>query len=812
MKALTLPLFAGLILVDLGSAKKPVVGNAAPAKQAKWPQTLTEVNMGQPPTKTTVWIPEAGKTSSLASTSAAGGYPTLVYNCKQMPLICENAKEYLNTNGKNFEKNSDGAYKLHYDPDGGHLRTRRDEACHDGKFCPDSCKDATTAGKKVSDIAKDWMPPKDLDPKADYYKSINDWWKKQVVKLNLKNAGDVPGRIWAPGYLFTCDEFPAASWIEGGAGAGTTCALQNWFVMKGPKRFEGLPNMDPMPRAEQDWQAAAHGRLQNGFGKKKDQAGKIFPFWFSTVDSAPDPTKAYIIYPETYTEIQKTPKKTTIIHTQPFQVGVTKRAVPAAHTVVIGPGAALPARAVITPSHPTITPMARRRRQVTRFRNKAIDPATCTAGQECIGVDPVPSITVVTEVIDGDTEIGTFFPTTIPEYTTLTAPTTITTDFNGAAVPLVIAAGGVAWWGVVPKGIPPPVDPPGPDIPDDDTPPNDDDDSDDTPPDDEDEDEDEPTSVESTSSTSEPTAAVCIVDDPLEEPDNNDSEEVPEDEDSDDEEDSDEDDGPAPGNPDYVPPVTEIPDPKCDDGGEGKVMPKDERKGDFEKFCGDHKGHIITPLSTSRIDDEYNHDRGRRLKLVVEWDFQNCLGVHPKESVLDEDTCKMAFEKLSDSCGVPGTEDVKGGAVAASCIKYTATVTSTEILNCGGASEFPDAQCDMKRDDAMAAIENTCSRDRKLTAKDNSFHGFSQDDVDTNNIHTSNVYNDILYSVSINWNPEVKEDDRYDITIKTDDCKRILGMIIDGCPDFVDLSKKHGGWVWTEDEKVFWTFYGAVRT
>ncbi|KAL9617309.1 MAG: hypothetical protein Q9160_007889 [Pyrenula sp. 1 TL-2023] len=56
-----------------------------------------------------------------------------------------------------------------------------------------------------------------------------------------------------------------------------------------------------------------------------------------------------------------------------------------------------------------------------------------------------PTTQLVTSVVNGKTITGTFTPTTLSQYSSLRASTTITTSENGHETALVVLAGGVAW-------------------------------------------------------------------------------------------------------------------------------------------------------------------------------------------------------------------------------------------------------------------------------------------------------------------------------------------------------------------------------
>ncbi|KXH55456.1 LysM domain-containing protein [Colletotrichum salicis] len=74
------------------------------------------------------------------------------------------------------------------------------------------------------------------------------------------NQGNILKRS---GIRYTCDEFPHATWVEGGSGwannqpANTRCAVQACFDPGAAVNSNGIP-----VRAEQDWQANAHATLR----------------------------------------------------------------------------------------------------------------------------------------------------------------------------------------------------------------------------------------------------------------------------------------------------------------------------------------------------------------------------------------------------------------------------------------------------------------------------------------------------------------------------------------------------------------------
>ena len=91
------------------------------------------------------------------------------------------------------------------------------------------------------------------------------------VPLNI-----IPGRFFAEGVAFSCDEFPAATFSNGGRNTKTSCALQSWQNFYGAdvasvNKPGTWPNTGkwPLPpgsgiRMEQDWQAQSHVYLRVG--------------------------------------------------------------------------------------------------------------------------------------------------------------------------------------------------------------------------------------------------------------------------------------------------------------------------------------------------------------------------------------------------------------------------------------------------------------------------------------------------------------------------------------------------------------------
>ena len=117
-------------------------------------------------------------------------------------------------------------------------------------------------------------------------------------------SNNIPGRFFADGIGLSCDEFPPATFIEGGTDARTICTLQAWQIYSGnPANNQNVGKWPLTPgtgqRAEQDWQASCHNflRLALGVSSKKPKKGwgSVYPFSFTTTTTAATGSKAWVI-------------------------------------------------------------------------------------------------------------------------------------------------------------------------------------------------------------------------------------------------------------------------------------------------------------------------------------------------------------------------------------------------------------------------------------------------------------------------------------------------------------------------------------
>lgn len=165
----------------------------------------------------------------------------LIYNCKYMTNICHNADEFLKTTrGMQYTGNGKFHFDLSTNKKTGRSNERR------SKSCPGSWSKGVTCPQK---------------PYQDVFRNGLVWFSRDLepnTKVNaIEHLRDANGKvITASGMRYTCEEFPAASWVEGGSGLGnpgegdasTRCAAMRCSDGKGVK-------------AEQNWQATAHRNL-----------------------------------------------------------------------------------------------------------------------------------------------------------------------------------------------------------------------------------------------------------------------------------------------------------------------------------------------------------------------------------------------------------------------------------------------------------------------------------------------------------------------------------------------------------------------
>ena len=168
---------------------------------SQYTQTLTDDGKGN-----SIYVPTAGSTSSVAAPAAT---PTIIYNCQQMPLICENVAAWANSNGGT---NGDlaNAPLFYFDPDPVQKSGRRRTSCScfDHDNCPNANSNGKNAGSRITDIATSTMgavPPISPNPSNIILAGPNPGLDNNGNPKQRNPIPTIPGRFFGQGTAFSCD-------------------------------------------------------------------------------------------------------------------------------------------------------------------------------------------------------------------------------------------------------------------------------------------------------------------------------------------------------------------------------------------------------------------------------------------------------------------------------------------------------------------------------------------------------------------------------------------------------------------------------
>ncbi|KAI8211142.1 hypothetical protein K4K52_011113 [Colletotrichum sp. SAR 10_76] len=192
------------------------------------------------------WQPTVNDVPQEVINTAPDYLVVLVYNCAYMRDICKNMYQFMATSrGRRLHPRSPelSSDTFAYDFSG---RSSKGRGLSRGDAsCPGTWKNSHTCPEP------DQMLPMRHD-KEWYFRELE---LPSTVDNLIKHHRGANGQVDEPSKIrYTCDEFPPASWVEGGNGedhdqpANTRCAAMR--CQAGTK-------------AEQDWQAIAHSRLRN---------------------------------------------------------------------------------------------------------------------------------------------------------------------------------------------------------------------------------------------------------------------------------------------------------------------------------------------------------------------------------------------------------------------------------------------------------------------------------------------------------------------------------------------------------------------
>ncbi|GJC99200.1 hypothetical protein ColKHC_08026 [Colletotrichum higginsianum] len=212
----------------------------------------------------------------------------LEYNCYWMPAICQNARNYLNSPaGQN--RNWPTAFTYDLVPIRGNEH-RREAVCpqkktpwKDSHSCPESDQPTVMRSKYPAYLGK---------------------WHHTELESPASIPVDLTIKAWQPptggnrepsGLKYSCDEFPAAKWIEGGDGLNhQSQSTKTRCAAIGDGKGCGI-------HGEQNWQGQIHGglrwTLKNTFNIPNSQHDKKVAMFFFRMSNGgyPDPAARVII-------------------------------------------------------------------------------------------------------------------------------------------------------------------------------------------------------------------------------------------------------------------------------------------------------------------------------------------------------------------------------------------------------------------------------------------------------------------------------------------------------------------------------------
>ena len=166
----------------------------------------------------------------------------LEYNCYHMKGICQNAIKYVSA--ANSGRQWPHAFAYDFDSTGKNHR-------RDVESCPSPWID----NHSCAEVAR--VPPGNLGQPCSYRyvaaTSSGAFWHHIAVepapgnKWKLAARRDLQGNLLEEANIYyTCDEWPPASWFQGGTGAFTRCAAMRRSTVSGyaaEQNFQGDPHL-----------------------------------------------------------------------------------------------------------------------------------------------------------------------------------------------------------------------------------------------------------------------------------------------------------------------------------------------------------------------------------------------------------------------------------------------------------------------------------------------------------------------------------------------------------------------------------------
>lgn len=200
---------------------------------------------------------DASSTASYAGRPVVTPYPyppLLAYNAAKLPSIVQNVGTKLDFDNNGNLVHDPAVY--HYDTSQSRKDQRRNAAGCNERFyenhpCPE--RDQPPVVKQGGFVDLD-LNPQGLAFDGQTYQHSGSPVKGALKNLIADNNGQYQGMFWS------CDEWPPATFVEGGADANTICAPQHHSCAKHVRtdpQYKGKGQ-----KSEQNWQAAGHASLR----------------------------------------------------------------------------------------------------------------------------------------------------------------------------------------------------------------------------------------------------------------------------------------------------------------------------------------------------------------------------------------------------------------------------------------------------------------------------------------------------------------------------------------------------------------------
>ncbi|KAG6001336.1 hypothetical protein E4U21_004434 [Claviceps maximensis] len=169
----------------------------------------------------------------------------LEYNCHYMTAICRNARDFLSSDrGKKRLGRTDFTFDFSTSRKASAPKGRVNYRRH--KSCPSNW------------VRNQGCPHVDQEP---VWRNDGQWWTTALApppdgnRFIIAPRQRFDGLIENSGLQYTCDEFPAASWVEGGDGTGI---VGNGYEGGPAAKRCAASRCNPKVKAEQNWQGTAH--------------------------------------------------------------------------------------------------------------------------------------------------------------------------------------------------------------------------------------------------------------------------------------------------------------------------------------------------------------------------------------------------------------------------------------------------------------------------------------------------------------------------------------------------------------------------